>query len=134
MAGGYTGKYCIIDLSSKTTEVVEPGEAFYRKFLGGYGLGAAVIMERQKAGTDPLAPQAYLGFCAGLATGSGALFSGRFMVVGKSPLTGGYGVVDEGILWHGGLGSEYRRAYYGKDSGTGNCGAVRLLMQISLIG
>ena len=89
MAGGYTGKYCIIDLSSKTTEVVEPGEAFYRKFLGGYGLGAAVIMERQKAGEDLLAPQAYLGFCAGLATGSGALFSGRFMVVGKSPLTGG---------------------------------------------
>jgi hypothetical protein len=48
MAGGYTGKYCIVDLSSGTTEVVEPGDAFYRKFLAGYGLGAAVITERQK--------------------------------------------------------------------------------------
>ena len=53
MAGGYCGKYCIVDLSSKTTEVVEPDEMFYQKFLGGYGLGAAVIMERQKAGVDP---------------------------------------------------------------------------------
>ena len=36
MAGGYCGKYCIIDLTSKTTEVVEPDEMFYQKFLGGY--------------------------------------------------------------------------------------------------
>jgi len=50
MAGGYCGKYCIIDLVSNTTEVVEPDEIFYQKFLGGYGLGAAVIMERQQAG------------------------------------------------------------------------------------
>ncbi len=69
MAGGYTGKYCIIDLSSKTTEVVEPDEMFYQKFLGGYGFGAAVITERQKAGVDPLSPQAYLGFGDILADG-----------------------------------------------------------------
>ncbi len=108
MAGGYTGKYCIVDLSSKTTEVVEPGEAFYRKFLGGYGLGAAVIMERQKPGVNPLSPQAYLGFCPGLATGSGALFSGRFMVVGKSPLTGGWGDANAG----GYLSREIKRTGY----------------------
>ena len=52
MAGGYTGKYCIVDLSDGKTEIVEPGDAFYRHYLGGYGLGAAVIMERQKPGTD----------------------------------------------------------------------------------
>jgi len=108
MAGGYTGKYCIIDLSSKTTEVVEPAEAFYRNFIGGYGLGAAVIMERQKAGVDPLSSRAYLGFCSGLATGSGALFSGRFMVVGKSPLTGGWGDANAG----GYLSREIKRSGY----------------------
>jgi aldehyde:ferredoxin oxidoreductase len=108
MAGGYTGKYCIIDLSSKTTEVVEPDETFYQKFLGGYGLGAAVIMERQAAGVDPLSPEAHLGFCAGLATGSGALFSGRFMVVGKSPLTGGWGDANAG----GFLSREIKRTGY----------------------
>ena len=70
MAGGYTGKYCIVDLSTQTTEVVEPNDAFYQKFLSGYGLGAAVIMERQEAGIDPLSKQAHLGFCSGLVTGS----------------------------------------------------------------
>ncbi len=52
MTGGYTGKYCIVNLENRTTEVIEPGDEFYRKYLGGYGLGAAVIMERQKPGTS----------------------------------------------------------------------------------
>jgi aldehyde:ferredoxin oxidoreductase len=108
MAGGYTGKYAIVDLTNSTTEVVEPEEAFYQKFLSGYGLGAAVIMQRQKPGTDPLAPGAYLGFCSGLLTGSGALFSGRFMVVGKSPLTGGWGDANAG----GYLSREIKRSGY----------------------
>ena len=96
MAGGYTGKYCIIDLSSGNKEIVEPGDEFYRKYLSGYGLGAAVIMERQKPGLDPLSPDSFLGICSGLLTGTGARFSGRFMVVGKSPLTGGWGDANSG--------------------------------------
>ena len=96
MAGGYTGKYCIVDLSSGRTEIIEPGDEFYRKYLSGYGLGAAVIMERQKPGIAPLSPQSYLGICSGLLTGTGARFSGRFMVVGKSPLTGGWGDANSG--------------------------------------
>lgn len=96
MAGGFTGKYCVVDLGSGRTETVEPGEAFYKKYLAGYGLGAAVITERQKPSTPPLSPESHLGFCSGLLTGSGAFFSGRFMVVGKSPLTGGWGDANAG--------------------------------------
>lgn len=96
MAGGYTGKYVIIDLGKQTTQIVEPDEAFYKKYLSGYGLGAAVIMERQKPGVDPLAAESHLGFCSGLLTGTKAFFSGRFMVVGKSPLTGGWGDANAG--------------------------------------
>ena len=90
MNKGYTGKYCIINLTEGSKEIVELGDDFYKKYLSGYGLGAAVITERQKIGIDPLSPNSYLGFCSGLLTGTGALFSGRFMVVGKSPLTGGW--------------------------------------------
>jgi len=108
MAGGYAGKYCIVNLSDATTEVVTPDEAFYQKYLSGYGLGAAVILERQKPGLDPLAPQSHLGFCSGLITGSGALFAGRFMVVGKSPLTGGWGDANAG----GYLSREIKRTGY----------------------
>ena len=77
MPGGFTGKYCVIDLSAGSSQVIELKEEFYKKYLGGYGLGAAIIAERQKAGIDPLSPQSYLGFCPGLLTGSGTLFSGR---------------------------------------------------------
>jgi aldehyde:ferredoxin oxidoreductase len=108
MAGGYTGKYGIVNLSNGTTEVVEPGDDFYQKYLSGYGLGAAVIMQRQKPGLDPLSPESYLGFCSGLLSGSGALFSGRFMVVGKSPLTGGWGDANCG----GYLSREIKRTGY----------------------
>jgi len=108
MAGGYTGKYAVVDLSSGSIDVVEPDESFYKKYLSGYGLGAAVIMERQKPGLEPLAPESHLGFCSGLLTGSGALFSGRFMVVGKSPLTGGWGDANAG----GYLSREIKRSGY----------------------
>jgi aldehyde:ferredoxin oxidoreductase len=106
MAGGYIGKYAIVDLSSGSTETVGLSDGFYKKFIGGYGLGAAVITERQKAGIDPLSPEAHLGFCAGLLTGTGAPFSGRFTVVGKSPLTCGWGDANCG----GYLSREIKRA------------------------
>jgi len=106
--GGYMGKYCIINLTTGKTEVVEPPDEFYRKYLGGYGVGAAVITERQPAGIDPLAPESHLGFCSGLLTGAGPFFAGRFMVVGKSPLTGGWGDSNSG----GYLSRELKRAGY----------------------
>ena len=108
MLNGVMGKYCMIDLSTGKTEIVEPGEAFYKKYLSGYGLGAAVLMERQKAGVDALAPESHLGFCSGLLTGTKAFFSGRFMVVGKSPLTGGWGDANAG----GFLSREIKRTGY----------------------
>jgi len=96
MSGGYAGKYCIVDLTDGHCEIFEPGDEFYQKFLSGYGLGAAVITRHQKPGIDPLSPESLIGFCSGLLTGTGTLFSGRFMVVGKSPLTGGWGDANAG--------------------------------------
>ena len=69
---GYMGKYLIVNLSNKSHELVPPADGFYRKFFFGYGLGAAVMTKRQKLGIDPLSPESYLGFCAGLLTGIGA--------------------------------------------------------------
>ena len=108
MPGGFIGRYCVVDLTQGTSEVVELPEEFYKKYLGGYGLGAAIIAERQEAGIDPLSPQSHLGFCPGLLTGSGTLFSGRLMVVGKSPLTGGWGDANAG----GFISKEIKKAGY----------------------
>ncbi len=65
--------------------------SYYRKYLAGIGLGAALLYRDMPAGADPLGPENILGFLPGLLTGAGSLFTGRWMAVAKSPLTGTWG-------------------------------------------
>lgn len=88
---GYMGKVLWVDLSTGKHDVEEIPEETFRLFLGGYGLGAKLLYDRMRPKVDPLGPENIIGFCSGLLTATGSLFSGRFMVVGKSPLTGGWG-------------------------------------------
>jgi aldehyde:ferredoxin oxidoreductase len=93
--GGYTGKILFVNLSSGEIEEERPDRKTYRGFIGGYGLGAKIIYERQRAGADPLGPESMLGFATGPLTGV-VPFAGRYMVVGKSPLTGTWGDANSG--------------------------------------
>lgn len=87
----YTGKVLWVDLTQNSfTEELIP-DSTYRKYLAGIGLGAALLYREIPAGADPLGPDNILGFVSGLLTGTGSLFSGRWMAVGKSPLTGTWG-------------------------------------------
>ncbi|MDY0004417.1 MAG: aldehyde ferredoxin oxidoreductase family protein [Polyangia bacterium] len=91
MGKGYMGKVLWVDLSQGTVqEQVIPDEV-YERFMAGYGLAAKLLWDRIPAGADPLGPDNVLGFVAGLLTGTGAHFAGRWQVVAKSPLTGGWG-------------------------------------------
>jgi aldehyde:ferredoxin oxidoreductase len=96
MARGFVGKMLWVDLSRSELkdEVLE--EKLGRDYLGGYGLGARILFSRQKAGVDPLGPDNILGFITGVLTGTAALGGSRFVVVGKSPLTGGWGDANSG--------------------------------------
>jgi len=96
MAYGFWGRVLWVNLSTGDFREETVPEALYRRFLGGYGLGVAFLYERMPAGVDPLGPENILGFLPGLLTGSGAPFSGRFMVVARSPLTGGWGEANGG--------------------------------------
>lgn len=91
MAEGFFGKVLLVDLSQGTFREERLPPAIYRDYLGGYGLGVRVLYDRMPPGADPLGAENILGFIPGLLTGTGVPFSGRFMVVGKSPLTGGWG-------------------------------------------
>jgi aldehyde:ferredoxin oxidoreductase len=91
VADGFFGEMLLVDLSRGTVEEEPLDPATYRDYLGGYGLGVRVLYERMPPGADPLGAENILGFTPGLLTGTGVPFSGRFMVVGKSPLTGGWG-------------------------------------------
>jgi aldehyde:ferredoxin oxidoreductase len=85
------GKILWVDLSKgEIREEVIPDE-IYESYLSGMGLAAYLLYNRIPAGADPLGPDNILGFVSGLLTGTGSLFSGRWMVAGKSPLTGGWG-------------------------------------------
>jgi len=96
MSHGYHGKILWVDLTERTSRVEDLPEAIYREYLGGHGLGAKMLWDNQPAGIDPLGPENVLGFIPGLLTDTGTLYSGRYMVVGKSPLTGTWGDANSG--------------------------------------
>lgn len=111
-AKGITGKILWVNLSTKAIIEEEPSEEIYRKYLGGYGLGVYYVYTRIKIRCDPLGPDNILGFCPGLFTGTPAPFTGRWMVCGKSPLTG-KGKTADGDISTGGWGDSNSGGYFG---------------------
>ena len=106
MPNGYQNRILYVDLTERTTRTEEPGDAFYRTYLGGWGIIAHELLKRAPVGVDPFAPENPLIFATGVLTGSNAPSSGRHAVGAKSPLTGGFGESDVGGYW----GTELKRA------------------------
>jgi len=96
MNKGHFGKVLWVDLSTETFKEEDLPDEMYRKYFGGYGLGCRLIYEHTPPNLDPLSEDAILGFFPGLLTGTAAPFTGRYMVVGKSPLTGTWGDANSG--------------------------------------
>lgn len=96
MIGGYMGKVLFVDLSAGKIETDVLDEQTYRDFIGGYGLGARILYGRQAAGVDALGPENILGFVTGPLVGTPAPTGARYVVVGKSPLTGTWGDANSG--------------------------------------
>ena len=90
------GKVLFVDLSKGELKDEALDEKLCRDFIGGYGIGARIIYSRQKGGVDPLGPENILGFMTGPLTGTPAVMGSRYAVVGKSPLTGGWGNASSG--------------------------------------
>ncbi len=77
-----------INLWSQKVREEKVDEKTLRKFLGGRGLGAYLALKEIPRGADPLGPENKLYILTGPLTGTGAVETGRYHVVGKSPLTG----------------------------------------------
>ncbi|MHA2290222.1 MAG: aldehyde ferredoxin oxidoreductase family protein [Promethearchaeota archaeon] len=91
MPNGYLGKILWVNLTEETFQEENLPEEVYRQYIGGYGLATKILYQNMPAKIDALSPEAVLGFFPGLLTGTVAPLSGRFMVAGKSPLTGTWG-------------------------------------------
>ncbi len=91
MPFGYTGKILHVDLGRGRIETEEPGEVFYRSYLGGRGIGYHYLMRDMPGGVDALAPENVFTLATGVMTGVPMAAACRFAAVGKSPLTGAAG-------------------------------------------
>lgn len=96
MPQGYHGKVLHVDLSAGTSEVEEPDEAFYRRYMGGSALGAYYLWQNVPAGADPLGPENVLVLALSVLTGAPISGQSRLTAVAKSPLTGAIGDAQAG--------------------------------------
>jgi aldehyde:ferredoxin oxidoreductase len=85
---GYHGCYLRIDLRGPKAARVPLDPGVPRRYLGGSGLGAYLMLRERAAAVDPLAPEAALAFVFSPLVGSPLTTSAKFAVVGRSPLTG----------------------------------------------
>ncbi|MBQ18854.1 MAG: aldehyde:ferredoxin oxidoreductase [Planctomycetaceae bacterium] len=85
---GYHGCYLRIDLSGRTSEVVNWPEGVLRRFLGGTGLGTWLLLRETPGQIDPLAAEVPLVFVFSPLVDSPLTTSAKFAVLAKSPLTG----------------------------------------------
>jgi aldehyde:ferredoxin oxidoreductase len=88
---GFRGKLLRVNLSSKTAKKDSYSEADARRFLGGRGLAAEILFDELAAGIDPLGPENKLVYATGPFAGTGFPLNSRWIVAGKSPLTGIWG-------------------------------------------
>jgi len=106
MPKGYSGKVLRVNLTDGKTSVEHFDDAWYRTYLGGWGLVAYTLLKEVPADCDPLGPENKLIVANGVLTGAPLAGSGRNAIGAKSPLNDGFGEGDVG----GFFGAELRHA------------------------
>ena len=105
---GYVGKLLFVDLTTRTWEARDLNENTAKNFVGGPALGAKILYDEMPANTDAFDAQSIVGFVSGPTNGTGPLMGGRYTVVSKSPVTGGWNDANSG----GSFGAKLRKSGY----------------------
>ncbi len=108
MPFGYTGKFLRVNLTQGTIREETFPEIWYRRYLGGMGVIADLLLREVPAGADPLGPENRLIFAGSVISGFPFSGAGRNAVGAKSPLSAGIGRGEVGGFW----GSELKHAGY----------------------
>ena len=85
---GVFGKILEIDCIRKVFREQTLEDRVYEQYIGGKGLGAWLLLEKNPEGADPLSPDNHLIFITGPACGFPIWGANRYAVITKSPLTG----------------------------------------------
>ncbi len=91
LKGGWTGKILWVDLTKKKYVIESYDESLALNYIGGRGFTIRLLWDYLPRGLDPLSPDNLLIFAVGPLTGLPIPSSGKMVIAGKSPLTGGYG-------------------------------------------
>lgn len=85
---GSSNKVLEIDLSNRSSRLLNISDTDRSLYLGGKGLGLKLLSERLAPNVDPLGANNWMALMMGVFMGTGAPCSGRFAALTKSPLTG----------------------------------------------
>ncbi|HUE75437.1 MAG TPA: aldehyde ferredoxin oxidoreductase N-terminal domain-containing protein, partial [Chloroflexota bacterium] len=108
MANGYWNRILRVNLTTGETSIDQPGDDFYRQYVGGRAFIAHYLLTEVPTGIDAFDPENRLVFAPGVVTGVPLPGAGRHSVGAKSPLTGGFGEAEAGGFW----GAELKHAGY----------------------
>jgi aldehyde:ferredoxin oxidoreductase len=106
MPFGFNNRILHVNLNDGSLEIEQPGEEFFKTYLGGRALVAHYLLKLVPPGADPLGPDNVLVFAPGIVTAAPFSGQGRNGIGAKSPLSGGFGNAEVGGFW----GAECKRA------------------------
>jgi aldehyde:ferredoxin oxidoreductase len=106
--GGYAGSVLRVDLTEGSVRTEPLDVAFARAYIGGRGFTSRLQYDLIPPNVDPLGPDNVLIIAPGALTGTSAPSAARFVVAGRSPLTGILGDANSG----GFVGAVLKRAGY----------------------
>ena len=106
MERSYFNKIVRVNLSDGRISLDQPGDTYFRRYVGGWNMIADTLLREVPAGADPLGPHNRLVVANGVLTGLPVAGLARNAFGAKSPLSGGFGAGEVG----GYFGAELKRA------------------------
>lgn len=91
MSFGFRNKILRINLTDQSIKIDKPGEAFFKKYLGGTNIIGYYLNKEVPGDCDSLSPENKIVVAPSIITGAPIPGSSRFSVGAKSPLTDGFG-------------------------------------------
>lgn len=108
MKTGYFGRYLDVSLTERSITDYQIPDEWYKRFLGGRGMAARIMLEELETGIDPLSPNNIVIFATGPLQGLSIPGGGRHLLMAKSPKTN----VVSGSYVGGYLGHELGKSSY----------------------